>query len=117
MQVLAFDRQEHIRRARCCRSARRSERRFDAPEAEIEPGPRIERADRSEPVEIVNGALEPDRGRMQSADRGERSVPTFECQHCDVGIGFVEHCHVNRAPVGHCFGHVKLFAPCKAMNL
>ena len=66
-----------------CRRAR-AERMLHVPEAEIEPGPRVERADRLESIEAVNGAFEPDRRRMQRTDRGKFSVRDGEADDRDV---------------------------------
>ena len=52
-----------------------AERLAHAPEAEIEPGPRVRGAGRLQAVKIADGALEPDRRRMRGADGRETCRP------------------------------------------
>ncbi len=64
VQVFAFHRQEYVGGARIRRRHARAERMLHVPKAEIEPRPRVRRADRFESVKAMNGAFEPDRRRM-----------------------------------------------------
>ena len=84
MQRFAFDGKETVWGPRLRRRVLRAERMLHVPEAEIEPGPRVERADRLESVEAVNGPFEPDRRRMQRTDRGKFSVRDGEADDRDV---------------------------------
>ena len=63
VQALAVHRQELVRRGLCRRPAF-AERMAHIPEAEIEPRPRIGRADRLQAEQIADRAFEPDRRRM-----------------------------------------------------
>ena len=67
VQAFALHRQERVGRSfagllRIC-----VQRMLNIPEAEIEPRPRIRRADRLEAIEAFDCTLEPDRGRMHGA--------------------------------------------------
>ena len=68
------DRQEGVGAPARSERRARAERMRHAPEAEIEPGPRVGQADGLEAVEIADRALQPDRRRMQRADRRKASV-------------------------------------------
>ena len=52
-----------------------------------------------EPIEVADGTLEPDRRRMQRADRRKCSVRTFDADDGDVAGAVVEQRHVHGAGV------------------
>ena len=70
VQSLARHGQEFVGAGIAPRRGRpRAERRPHAPGAVIEPGPAIRNAERGEVVKIAHRALQPDRRRMEAADR------------------------------------------------
>ena len=90
MQAFAFNRQEGVGGPRLRRRVACAERMLHVPEAEIEPRPGYPAPDRLIAVETVDGALQPDRRRMQRADRRKVSVRAGEAHDRDVtgrGIG------------------------------
>ena len=95
MQVLALDGEEGIGLLRLAALLLGAERLGDAPETEIEPGPRVGRAGRLQAVEVFDGALEPDRRRMREADRRELAVGAGEREHDDVGRRLLDQRHVH----------------------
>ena len=66
VEALAFRRQERIGQTLDRSGRARAERMADAPEAEVEPRPRIRQTDRLQAMKSADGAFEPDRGRMRS---------------------------------------------------
>ena len=74
MQRLAFGGEERVGRRRL-RRLRLSERMRHIPEAEIEPRPRVGRADRFVSEQAADGAFEPDGGGMPGADARETCRP------------------------------------------
>src|ERR1700731_2449521 len=83
-QAFALHRQERVSRlfARLLRG--RAERMLHIPKTEIEPRPRIRRADRLEAIEALDRALEPDGRRMQHAHRWKSSIGAFDADDIDV---------------------------------
>src|SRR5580693_2791701 len=69
------------------------------PKTEIEPWPRIRRADRLEPVEAFDRTLEPDGGRMQRAHRRKLSIGAFDADHMNVVRGPAHRRHMHGASV------------------
>ena len=100
MQAFALDRQEGVRRRRLRARLACAERMAHVPEAEVEPRPRVGRADGVEPEEIADRALEPDRRRMRARRRWD-SVPSGagEAEHGDVADRSLEQRHVHVAGV------------------
>ena len=107
VQPLPFDGQELIRHL------------FAAPpDAVIEPGPRILRADGFQPVQIPNGPLQPDRRRMLRPDAGELAVDAFISEYRDIAAAFVEqrHVHVRRVAPQAEQGHLSAGKPCDGLT-
>src|SRR5580693_4611516 len=69
------------------------------PKTEIEPRPRIRRADRLEAKEAFDGTLEPDGGRMQRAHRWKISIGAFDSDDIDIVPGLAHHRHMHGAAV------------------
>src|SRR5262245_8867095 len=74
VQALALDRQEDVGHAPRRRWTAPPERMLHVPEAEVEPRPGIGQAHRLDAVEVAQRALQPDRGRVQHADRWKASA-------------------------------------------
>src|ERR1700688_1453016 len=69
------------------------------PEAEIEPPPRIRRADRLQAIEVFDGTLEPDGRRMQRAHRRKASIGAFDTDDIDVVPDLAHYRHMHGAGV------------------
>src|SRR5690348_3479119 len=69
------------------------------PAAVIEPGASVRKPHRLEPVEIADGALEPDRGRVLRTDRRKASVRAVEREDGNVEGRFGGERHVDGAAV------------------
>ena len=95
MQILALDGEEGIGLLCLAALLVGAERLGDAPKSEIEPGPRVGRRRRLQPVKVVDGALEPDRRRMQHADGWELAVGAGEREHDDLGRRLLDQRHVH----------------------
>src|SRR5580704_6463707 len=78
VQAFALHRQERVWRLFALLLRVRAERMLHIPKTEIEPRPRIGRADRLEAIEAFDRALEPDGGRMQRAHRWKISIGAFD---------------------------------------
>src|SRR5215831_17516170 len=77
VQALPGGGQEGVRRAPCRSVTAISERVLHIPKAEIEPRPRVGRADRFEPVEIAHRTLQANGRRMERPDGRKTSVGTW----------------------------------------
>ena len=99
VQILSFHGQELVRIGFDRALPRLAERLGHAPEAEIEPVPRIRRAGGFEAVKVGDGALEPDRRRMMRADRGELAVGAFQGEHGDGVRALLEQGKMHRVLV------------------
>src|SRR6266446_2441207 len=76
-----------------------SERLLHIPKAEIEPRPRVGRADRFEAVEISHRTLRANVRGVQRPDGREMSVRTWNGEDRDLARALVEHRHVHRIGV------------------
>ena len=74
-----------------------AKRLHHVPGAVVEPGPRVGQADRLEAEEVADRALEPDRRRMDGADRGKALQPAVEADDADPAGLLVEQRHVDGA--------------------
>ena len=90
MQILSFHGEEFVRVGLNRALPRLAEGFGHAPEAKVEPMPRVRRAGGFEAIKVGDGALEPDRRRMMRADRREFAVGTFQREHGDRGGGLLE---------------------------
>ena len=99
VQAFALHRQERVSRlfARLLRV--RAQRMLHIPKTEIEPRPRIRRADRLEAIEALDRTLEPDGGRMQRAHRRKISIGAFDTDDIDVVRSLAHHRHMHGAGV------------------
>ncbi len=97
VQPLAFRRQEDVRRRRL-RALLLAERMVHVPETEIEPGPRIGRADRFQPEQAADRAFEPQRRRMLGGDARILAVLAGVTDDGNVTGLFIQqrHVHVGR---------------------
>ena len=66
-----------------------------APAAEIEPRPRVNRADRLQSIETLDGTLQPDRGWMKRADRRKFLIRAGKAHDQNFTGRRVGKCHVN----------------------
>ena len=76
-----------------------AERMTHVPEAEIEPGPRVGRADRVETEQIADRAFQPDRRRMARGDARILSGLAGVADDGDVAGCLVQQRHVHRRRV------------------
>ena len=74
VQILALDGQELVRRRRGHSTGGGGEGLGDAPDAVIQPRPPVRQTHRIQAEQVARGALQPDRRRVQAADRRERAI-------------------------------------------
>ena len=99
MQRRALRGMEDVGRAgRGCR-LRPPQRRAHTPAAVVEPGPRIGRALRLEPVEIADGALQAQSRRMRLRHRWEPPARTGQADRQHIPARLVEEAQVHRLAV------------------
>ncbi len=92
MQPLAQRREEVVHRGIAPHRRRpRAERRAEAPGTVIEPRAAVRRAERREAIKIAHRALEPDRRRVEAADRGK--VRGRHPQRYDARLGCAGDAH------------------------
>ena len=66
------------------------------PAAMVEPGPPVRQPHGIEAIEIAEGALQPDRGRMQPSHGWKTPFRALNGRHEDLLLALVEHGHVDR---------------------
>ena len=95
VQALALGGQKGIRRRLLVSILAGAERAPRAPASMVKPWPRVRKTLRDQPVKVMQGAFEPDRRRVQRADRGKRTSRTFDRHDGDLRRLLVEHGHVS----------------------